>query len=276
MSSKMLKKLLSIAAITSVSASCQYMPFAQKTVITPRQASSVIVCRSAQCGAAHLSMTREFMYNSLLNLFDTNLESTVSVCEADPNTHACFDHYIHFPIKAGVTPATATIDSAKIVDVRLLKQEQVIKVVFDYDLHFNSVRPACRTSQASLFVRDSDDVRIDDTGFRCQFTTVGSSVISTVYSVDYVNLDYGEIGLNYAIGVSGPAYGGGSGYMLMRFPKTSLPTEEKKYVLPKPEITQPTTPVLNGQPQQRYGVKAETEAQKLTPGQYRVTPLPMR
>ena len=54
-------------------------------------------------------------------------------------------------------------------------------------------------------------------------TAIGATSVKTVFSIDYIDLDYGFIGGYYSIGLSGPAYGGGSGYMMLRLPKDAYP-----------------------------------------------------
>ncbi len=251
-------------------------PFTQRTIVTPKAPSSVIVCRSQQCAPARTNMTREFMYNSLYNLFDNNLDSQILLCEADPATHTCFENYLQFQIKAGVTPATVVIDSAKLLDVRLNKNEQIVNIALDYNMHYNALRPQCRASNNALFVKSPDYVLMEDTGYRCKFTTVSTSLLSTVFAIDYINMDYGEIGASYSIGVSGSAYGGGTGYVMMRFQKNALPSNPKKFVLPKPEPPEPAMPVeMQGNTRQEYGVKTDS-GKKLSPGQYKVSPIPLK
>ena len=100
-------------------------------------------------------------------------------------------------------------------------------------------------------------------------------MISTVFAIDYVDLDYGVIGANYSFGVAGPAYGGGTGYMLMRFQKNAFPSDPKKFVLPKGPQEMPTLPTNpSSQVKQEYGTK--TDAARIAPGQYKVTPLPLK
>ena len=85
--------------------------------------------------------------------------------------------------------------------------------------------------------------------------------------------------MNYSFGVSGPAYGGGTGYMLMRFQKNAYPSDPKKFTLPKAPAEAPAQPEVsvdaNGDKIiEQYGVK--TDAAKIAPGQYKVAPLPLK
>ena len=74
---------------------------------------------------------------------------------------------------------------------------------------------------------------LEDAGYTCKMTTIGQSTIKTVFAIDYIDLDYGYIGGYYSIGISGPAYGGGSGYMILRLPKNAYPLAPE---LKAPEI----------------------------------------
>lgn len=274
------KRLSAVATIAILTAACQASlpdPFTQRTIVTPKTPSSVVVCRSQQCAPARTNMTREFLYNSLLNLFDNNLSTAVMICDADPNTRMCFENYVQFNIKAGVTPATVVIDSAKLLDVRLRKEDQVIDVAFDFNAYYNGIRPVCQASNSALFVKSPDYVLMEDTGYKCKFTTVSNSMMSTVFAIDYVDLDYGVIGANYSFGLSGPAYGGGTGYMLMRFQKNAFPSDPRSFVLPKGPQEVPTEPTGYAPGKNESPIPgARTDTPVLSPGQYKVTPLPLK
>jgi len=245
----------------------------QTTIITPKAPSSVIVCRSQQCGPARTNMTREFLYNSLFNLLDNNLSSVVMLCDADPTTRMCLENYLQFDLKVGASPAKAVIDSAKLFNVKWKKNEQIIDASFEYNLLFNGIKPVCQPSNNAVFVKSPDLVLMEDTGFKCKFTTVGSSLVSTVFAIDYVDLDYGVIGANYSIGVSGPALGGTTGYALLRFQKNALPSDPKKFVFPKPTMEEGA---VNPQRTPYPDTKQKLPSEKIAPGKYKVSPLPLK
>jgi hypothetical protein len=66
-----------------------------------------------------------------------------------------------------------------------------------------------------------------DYGFACKFTTIGKTTLSMFYSINYLDLDYGIVGAYYSVGSSGPAIGGGNGYMLMRFKNNAYPVKPR-------------------------------------------------
>lgn len=183
----------------------------------------VVVCRSQQCAPARLSMTREYVYNALLQLLDNNNYSTALICRADDRTHTCLDEYVTLPVKVGIVPTNVYIDSVKITDVIVDKRQDLLRLILNYNLTYGGQAASCTPSQSILFVRDLDHILLEDSQYNCKMTTIGSSHIKSVFVVDYVDLDYGYIGGYYSIGLSGPAYGGGSGYMLLRFGKNAYP-----------------------------------------------------
>ncbi len=193
----------------------------QKTLASKK--SPVVVCRSQQCAPAKLSMTNEYIYNSLVQLMDNNNYSTALICQASDTSHACLENYVTLPVKVGAVPTHAYIDSVKITDVILGKKHESMKLILNYNLTYGGQVATCSPAQSILFIRDIDHILLEDSQYTCNMTTIGTSSVKTVFIVDYIDLDYGNIGGYYSIGISGPAYGGGSGYMLLRLGKNALP-----------------------------------------------------
>ncbi len=188
-----------------------------------RSASSVVVCRSKQCAPAKLSMSSEYIYNSLLHLLENNNHNKALVCQANPSSKTCLENYITLPIKVGITPAYLYIDSVKISDVIIKKGTNTLNLLLNYNVTYNGQTPDCTPSQSLLYVRNINHILLEDSGYNCKMTSIGTTSIKTVFVIDYIDLDYGFIGGYYSIGLSGPAYGGGTGYMLLRLPKDAYP-----------------------------------------------------
>lgn len=218
-----------------------------------RMPSSIVVCRSHQCAPAKLSMSREYVYNSLLHLFDNNNYQKALVCQADPYAHTCLENYITMPITAGITPTNAYIDHVKITDVIIGKQANKLNLILNYNLTYGGQTPDCTPSKSILFAKSVDHVLLEDAGYVCKMTSIGQSTIKTVFAIDYIDLDYGYIGGYYSIGMSGPAYGGGNGYMMLRLPKNAYPLD--------PALQAPRTKP------QRGSVNAGLEAGVIAPAQ---------
>ncbi len=214
--------------------------------------NTVVVCRAKQCAPAKISMSKEYVYNSLLQLFENNNKSTALICQASPNSHSCIENYITVPIKVGVTPANMYVDSVKISDVTIAKGKQALNVLLNYNLTFNGQSPDCTTASAMIYARSSEHVVMEDNEYTCQMTAVGRTNVSTVFAIDYIDLDYGFIGGYYSIGLSGPAYGGGVGYMLITLMNDAYPLSP---VLMQPEIKKEIAQQKEAEDTSLYGIE---------------------
>ena len=192
--------------------------------MTPLQMPrNIVVCRAKQCAPFKLSMSKEYIYNSLVQLMQNNNNQRALLCTADTGGHNCYMNYISLPITVGITPAYMYIDYVKISDVHISKGSSSIKLVLNYNVTYNGQTPDCAPDRTLMFVKNTDNIVMEDNGYQCKMTTIGTTTIKTLFLVDYIDLDYGFIGGYYSIGLSGPAYGGGSGYMLLRLPNMSYP-----------------------------------------------------
>ena len=242
---------------------------------------SVVVCRAKQCAPAKISMSKEYIYNSLMHLLDNNAQNKALICSADPSSHVCTENYITLPITVGVTPANMYIDDVKITDVSASLGNKSLNLVLNYNVTYNGQYPTCKPAETLVYVKNSNNIILEDAGYACKMTTIGNTTIKTLFAIDYIDLDYGYIGGYYSIGLSGPAYGGGSGYMLLRLPKDAYPLtpvlmaeeEKKPEAQPAPaeevKAEEPATVEESkveqaAQPAAKEPAKAQTPAPKAT------------
>ncbi len=197
---------------------------------------TIIVCRNKQCAPSKLSTSKEYIYNTLLHMLDSNARKKALICQADSNTHACTEEYVSLPITVGITPAYMYIDDVKITDVSLSpKNTAALDLILNWGVSYNGQTPTCRPSKTLLYVKNVNNAIMEDNGYDCKMTTIGSSTIKTLFAIDYIDLDYDYIGGFYSIGVSGPAFGGDAGYMIMRLPE-EISVDPKDF---QPEPPQP-------------------------------------
>lgn len=185
--------------------------------------NSVVVCRQKQCAPAKLSMSREYIYNSLLHLLDNNSQNKALVCRADAASHICTENYLTIPVTVGVTPANMYIDDVKITDVSASIGSKSLNVILNYNVTYNGQTPVCKPAKSLVYVKNANNIVMEDAGYICKMTTIGNTTIKTLFAIDYIDLDYGYIGGYYSIGLSGPAFGGDSGYMMLRLPQDAYP-----------------------------------------------------
>ena len=186
--------------------------------------NSLLVCRDKQCAPADLSMTKEYIYNTLAHLVDNNLDTTALLCEANAQAHVCINPYITVPARVGVTPAYVYFDGVKLIDGTAVKGETALNLALGYNLSYNGQTPTvCKPDTAMLYVKGNNEIVLNGNGFKCEMTSVGATTIRIMFTIDYIDMDYGYLGGYYSIGLSGPAMGGGNGYGMIRLPKDAHP-----------------------------------------------------
>ena len=186
--------------------------------------NSLLVCRDKQCAPAELSMTKQYIFNALAQLIDNNADSTALLCEANPQAHVCVNPYLTIPAKIGVTPGYVYFDSVKLIDAGQVKGKPALNMVLGYNLSYNGQTPyVCKPDKVVLYVKDNNKIVLNGNGFGCDMTSQGVTSIRVMFDIDYIDLDYGYIGGYYSIGMSGPAFGGGSGYGLIRLQNDAHP-----------------------------------------------------
>lgn len=255
--SNIFHRVFALAVMTAALGGCEFWnrsvqdvlnnPFKSASVREPaplRMPSSVVVCRTKQCAPAKLSMSREYIYNSLLHLLDNNNRKKALVCQADAGTHACTETFVSLPITVGITPAYMYIDSVKITDVSIAKGNRSLNLILNYNVTYNGQTPDCKPAKSLLYVKNVNNIVLEDSGYMCRMTSIGQTMIKTLFVIDYIDLDYGYIGGFYSVGLSGPAYGGGTGYMLIRLPKDAYPLS--------PELTSAAAGSSSGNAGQEY------------------------
>lgn len=179
--------------------------------------SSIVVCRSKKCAPALSNMSTEFLYNAYYNLLENNVGTNVMLCSADSTSRVCYEPFISFDVSAGIAPATVAIDAVRIVDLGMVRGNQAVVPVLDYSIYANGIRTKCTPSAALGKVKSPNYMVIDGLDSQCRFTATGNSVMSIVFTVDYIDFDYGIVGASYSVGVSGTTSGGGKGYALLKF-----------------------------------------------------------
>lgn len=242
--------------------------------------NSLLVCRDKQCAPAELSTAKQYVFNALAHLVDNNADTTALLCEANPQAHVCVNPYLTIPAKVGVTPSYVYFDGVKLIDASQVKGKTALNLVLGYDLSYNGQTPyVCKPDKAVLYVKDNNNIVLNGNGFECDMTSMGTTNIRIMFSIDYIDMDYGYLGGYYSIGMSGPAYGGGSGYAMIRLPKDAHPLSPNlKSIDEKSEQKQSAQPVyrpevkdelINAKEEEAQAeVKEEVENEKVQPLSY--------
>lgn len=202
------------------------------TVSAGAVGQSLLICRGQQCGEAKYTMTKEYLFNQVADLFQKNIGKEVLICEADPVTHRCFNPALRIKGTANMVKADIAIPSAQILDAKLVKGQTSLEAILDFTVDVNNTRPRCESALTNVAVESVDRIQIDMKGFDCAFTQTGNSAMNMAYTIDYIDFDYGTMGAYYTIGAGKVMRGGKTGYALLRFtekmPATSFALDGMK------------------------------------------------
>ena len=176
----------------------------------------MVICRNFNCTRLNDRITRNFLFNSLSNMFMMNNYSRLYICEADPFSRDCLQSGISFPVRSGIANAMAKIPSAAISNVNLSPGLSQAIVGMTYTLLINGIDRRCDQTVMDIVIPANYQATLSNREFSCSLTNNGDSSISFLINLDYIDLDYGIFGGYYSIGTQGSTSGGGTGYALFK------------------------------------------------------------
>ena len=176
----------------------------------------MVICRNFNCTRLNDRITRNFLFNSLSNIFMMNGYSRMYICEADPFSRDCLQSGISFPVRSGIANAMVKIPKASISQVSLSTGLSRASVGMTYTLLVNGIDRPCEQTVMDIVIPVNSQATLSNREFSCNLTSDGTSSISILINLDYIDLDYGILGGYYSIGTQGSTSGGGTGYALFK------------------------------------------------------------
>lgn len=175
-----------------------------------------VICRNFNCTRLNDHITRTFLFNSLSNMFMTNMHSRIFICEADPFSRSCLQSGISFPARAGIANALIKIPKATVSQVNLSRGLSRATATMTYEFLINGMKHTCEPTIMDIAVPNNSQATLMNREFACNLTSDGMSNVSLLLNVDYIDLDYGLIGAYYSLGLQGPTVGASNGYLVFK------------------------------------------------------------
>lgn len=176
----------------------------------------MVICRNFNCTRLNDRITRNFLFNSLSQMFMMNGYSRMYICEADPFSRDCLQSGISFPVRSGIANAIVKIPKASISQVNLSTGLSRASVGMTYTLLVNGIDRRCEQTVMDIVIPVNSQATLSNREFSCNLTSDGTSSMSLLINLDYIDLDYGILGGYYSIGTQGSTSGGGTGYALFK------------------------------------------------------------
>ena len=176
----------------------------------------MVICRNFNCTRLNDRITRNFLFNNLSTMFMMNGYSRLYICEADPFSRDCLQSGISFPVRSGIANAMVKIPKASISQVNLSTGLSRASVGMTYTLLVNGIDRRCEQTVMDIVIPMNSQATLVNREFSCNLTSDGTSSLSMLVNLDYIDLDYGILGGYYSIGTQGSTSGGGTGYALFK------------------------------------------------------------
>ena len=170
----------------------------------------MVICRNFGCTRLNDRITRTFLFNSLANMFMMNTHSRLYICEADPFSRDCLQSGISFPVRSGIANALVKIPKATISQVNISTGLSRATVSMTYEFLVNGIARTCEPTIMDIVIPVNSQATLSNREFACNMTSDGLSNVSLLVNIDYIDLDYGILGMQ------GPTTGGGTGYALFK------------------------------------------------------------
>ncbi len=187
-----------------------------------KQRPPIVLCRNKGCVETGKRLTNNYFMGRLFDLLYLNNKTKVHICEADRITRVCKNHAMRAAVNIGANiPGVLHIPSLTISNVNFTNNLKSIDVNFLYDSFLNGTKSYCSTSHLNIEINERQQIIMKSPDYVCKFTTDMPAYVSTIYDVNYIDLDYGIVGANYHIDIAGSSNAGSIGYVLFKFENTT-------------------------------------------------------
>lgn len=191
----------------------------------------VYVCAAEECGTAGHKYSSGQMLAAFQQLIKVNAGESVSICASDPQTRSCESIGMCHFVQGGPFPGSGCGNSLTFRSVALDSQAGQVRVKANMARTFLGVSLACADMAATISVRSADEITYEAEPHYCNWLGVGNMTATFNIAVESVDLDRGQIGGYWNHAVAGTGNGSGSGYAVLKFPK-SMPRGENWIAVP--------------------------------------------
>lgn len=187
----------------------------------PQQSNvkQVRVCDAGDCDTAGHKYSSAQLLAGFQQLLKANEGEKATICSSDPKTHTCESVGICQFVLGGILPGNGCANSMAFSEIAKGKHSDQLSLKADMPLTFIWTPVMCKTAEATLSVRDPDEISIEFQPRFCSWMVVGTMSATFNIAVDTLDLSRGQIGGYWSHAVSGTGNGRGSGYAILQFPK---------------------------------------------------------
>ncbi len=212
-----MKRMTMVVAVLLVSG-CTALP--QKHAV-----KEVRICGAESCDAAERKYSVSQLLAGFEQLLKANEGEKVTICSSSPKTRACESVGACQFVLGGIIPGNGCSQNMVFSEIVTGKQPGQIDLKADMPLTFIWTPVYCATATAALSVHSVDEISLDLQPRFCNWMALGPMVATFNFAVESIDLNRGQIGGYWSHAVKGGGNGRGSGYLVLKFPR-SMPGGE--------------------------------------------------
>jgi hypothetical protein len=180
---------------------------------------AVHICGAEDCADGHRYSVGQ-LRTGFQQLLKANEGEKVTICDSDPKTRACESVGICQFVLGGFIPGNGCAKDIIFSEIAAGEQAGQISMKANMPITFIWTPVVCATAVATLSVHSPDEISIEFQPRYCNWMVVGNMIATFNIAVESLDLDRGQIGVYWSHAVEGGGNGRGSGYAVLKFPKT--------------------------------------------------------
>jgi len=185
----------------------------------------VHICNAADCDTASHKYSAGQLLTGFQQLLKTNEGEKVAICDSDPKTRTCKSAGFCQFVLGGILPGNGCAQSIVFSEIAKGNQTGQLSLKADMPLTFIWTPVYCAVVPATLSVHSPNEISIEFQPRYCNWMAVGNMTATFEFAVESIDLNHGQISGYWSHAVQGTGNGRGSGYMVLKFPKSMPPRE---------------------------------------------------
>lgn len=160
----------------------------------------------------------DMLLGQLYQLMKANEGIEVPLCTADQDTKQCLSDRVRVFVLGGIIPGIGS-RSCYVFSKISLGEHQLTFSKDNRKTKFIGTPMFCRENQCRAYVKDGGLV-VEMTNYYSNWAAVGNSTMAEGWAIDFIDFDSGMVGLQLELDIKGiMVAGGGSKYVMLKFPK---------------------------------------------------------
>lgn len=180
----------------------------------------VRICNAADCDAAGQKYSAGQLLAGFRQLLKANEGEPVTICNSDPKARTCESVGFCYFVLGGILPGNGCAKSIVFNEIAISPNSNQLSLKAKMPLTFIWTPVSCDTMTGTLSVHAPDKISIEFQPYYCNWMKVGPMTATFNFAVESLDLSRGQIGVYLSHAVKGGGNGRGSGYVMLKFPKS--------------------------------------------------------